>query len=352
MVGWVRQPRTFWTTARRLALMGSLGLGLAAAQLLPTIDFARHSHRSIHYGRSDWSMPPLGWGNFLVPMFQTVRMETMSAQPGQYWTSSYYAGIGVVFLAGIALWRGRRDYRVWLPGAFLLASLVLALGYNGFVFRWVQRGIPILGMFQFPVKFVILTLTVAPLLAAGGLAQYERPPPGNGRGWRLEAGWGTAMLAMIAVIFWVAWRWPVEGNSWPGTATNGLWRVLFLVLTALALYLFVARPAWRGWSIVPLLAVGWLDVLTHEPWQNPIADPSVYQPGLAALDAHFNPVPNIAESRLMMSSFTAQQLYYHPVADPGNQFSARPCGVSGRLQPFGRHAQSGRILFAQPSGKR
>jgi hypothetical protein len=170
-----RQPRAFWTTARRLAVMGSLGLGLAAAQLLPTIDFARHSHRDSHYGHSDWSMPLLGWGNFLVPMFQTP-MQQIVVQPGQYWTSSYYAGIGVVFLAGLALWRGRRDWRVWLLGALLLASLVLALGYNGFVFRWVQRLIPVLGMFRFPVKFVILTLTVAPLLAAWGWPIMKSSP--------------------------------------------------------------------------------------------------------------------------------------------------------------------------------
>jgi hypothetical protein len=313
----IRQPRAFWTTSRRMALMGTLGLGLAAAQLLPTIDFARHSHRDSHYGHSDWSMPLLGWGNFLVPMFQTVPMGKTVTQPGQYWTSSYYAGIGVVFLAGMALWRGRREGRVWLLGALLLASLVLALGYNGFVFRWVQRVIPILGMFQFPVKFVLLTLTVAPLLAACGLAQYEGQTPGGWRGWRPEIGWSAAIFVLVGVILWEARRWPVEGGSWTATAANGFERILFLLLTILAVYLFASRPSWRCWSIVPLLAVGWLDVLTHEPWQNPTVDPVVFTPGLAAADAHFtNTVPNIAESRLMISSFSARELYYHPMADP------------------------------------
>jgi hypothetical protein len=294
---------------------GIAGLGLAAAQLLPTLDLARHSHRDTHFGRSDWSMPLLGWGNFLVPMFNMSPMQQIVVQPGQYWTSSYYAGIGVVFLAGIAMWRGRRNGRVWLLGAFLLGSLVLALGYNGFVFRWVQQLIPVLGVFRFPVKFVILALTVAPLLAAFGVALCERQAPGGWRGWFLEFAWGAAMLALIGVILWAARRWPVEGSSWPATVTNGLWRVLFLVLTVLALYLFVSRPAWRSWSIVPLLAVGWVDVLTHEPWQNPTLDPSLYQPGMAAINAQFNPAPNIAESRLMMSPYSARQLYYQPASD-------------------------------------
>jgi hypothetical protein len=311
----VRQPHTFWTTARRLAVMGSLGLALAAAQLLPTLDLARHSHRDSHYARSDWSMPLMGWANFLVPMFHMTPMQQIVVQPGQYWTSSYYAGIGVVFLAGIALWRGRRNGRVCLLGALLLASLVLALGYNGYAFRWVQKLVPVLGLFRFPVKFVILTLTVAPLLTACGLAQCERQTPGGRRGGRLEFGWGAAIVLLIVAIVWVAWRWPVENSSWPATAANGLGRAFFVVLTALALYVFASRPAWRCWSIVPLLAVCWLDVLTHEPWQNPTLSPSLYQPGLAAMKAQFSPVPNIAESRLMMSPYSARQLYYNPASD-------------------------------------
>jgi hypothetical protein len=82
-----------------------------------------------------------------------------------------------------------------------------------------------------------------------------------------------------------------------------------------AIYLFASRPAWRSWSIVPLLAVCWLDVLTHEPWQNPTLPPSLYQPGLGAANARFDPVPNIAQSRLMMSPYSARQLYYNPAAD-------------------------------------
>jgi len=313
--GCIREPRTFCTTARRLAVMGSLALALTAAQLLPTIDLALHSHRDSHFARSDWSMPLSGWSNFLVPMFRTTPMEQIVVQPNQYWTSSYYAGIGVVFLAGIALWRGRRSWRVWLLGAFLLASLVLALGYDGYVFRWVQQLFPILGMFRFPVKFVILTLTVAPLLAACGVAQWERQPPSGWRGWRPELAWGGAMLALIGVVLWVARRWPVYGSNWAATAVNGLERAMFLLLTASALYFFVRHPLRRSWSIMPLLVVCWVDVLTHEPWQNPTVDPSFYQQGFAAKHVNFNPEPDITQSRLWMSTFSSRQLVYKPDSD-------------------------------------
>ena len=131
------------------------------------------------------------------------------------------------------------------------------------------------GLFRFPVKFVILTLMVAPLLAACGMAHYERQAPGGSRGWRLELVWGAAMLALIAVILWIAASWPGENGSWRATVANGLSRILFLVLTMLAIYLFASRPAWRSWSIVPLLAVCWLDVLTHEPWHADLATVSL-----------------------------------------------------------------------------
>jgi hypothetical protein len=316
----VREPSTFWTTARRLAVMGSLALCLAAAQLLPTIDLARHSHRDSHFARSDWAMPLWGWCNFLVPLFRTSPMEQIVVQPGQYWTSSYYAGIGVVFLAGIGLWRGRRDWRVLLLGIFLVGSLVLALGYNGYVFRWVQRLVPLMGMFQFPVKFVTVTLTVAPLLAAFGVAQYEKQPNVDGKAWRLERWWGASMLALIAVILWVARCWPSGGTGWQEIMRNGLGRALVLVLTFMALAFFVKYPLRRSWSIVLLLALCWGDVLTHEPWQNPTVESSLFQPGLGVMKAQFDPVPNIAQSRLMMSPYAARQLYYGPDSDVKTNF--------------------------------
>jgi hypothetical protein len=175
-------------------------------------------------------------------------------------------------------------------------------------------------MFQFPVKFVILTLMAAPLLAACAVAEYEKQPPAGWQGWRLDAGWGAAMLVLIGVILWAARRWPVGDSSWTATMANGLERALFLLLTVLAIYLFASRPSWRRWSIVPLLAVCWVDVLTHEPWQNPTVDPSLYQQGLAEMKVQFNPAPDIAKSRLMMSPYSARQLYYKPASDVRTNF--------------------------------
>jgi hypothetical protein len=305
-------PSVIW--ARRFFLMGILAACLAAAQLLPFADFALHSSRNNNYAASEWSMPAWGWANFLVPLFQTSRWQSLALQHGQYWTSSYYAGIGVVFLTAMALWR-RREWRVWLIGGLVAASLVLALGDNGFVYFWLRRVFPFLGLFRFPIKFVIVTSALLPLLAAFALGQYEKGRGGAPLFWRMEAVCGGGMIVLLGVILWFARHHPAADSSWPATLGNALSRLGFLAVFLWAVYFFAARPAQRHWSILPLVMVCWLDLITAMPWQNPTLDPSVYQPGLGQMNDKLNPAPNLAESRLMLSSLSAHQIYYHPPSD-------------------------------------
>jgi hypothetical protein len=300
--------------ARRFFLTGLLAVCLAAAQLLPFADFALHCNRNTHYAASEWSMPAWGWANFLAPMFQTWRWLGMSVQLSQYWTQSYYAGIGIVFLAAVALWR-RRIWRVWLIGGLVAASLVLALGDNGFVYFWLRRLFPFLGFFRFPIKFVIITSALLPLLAAFAISQYEYLPGGAARRGRAEAVCGGGIVILVGVILWFARQHPVAASSWPATLGNALSRLGFLAVFLWALYFFATRPAQRHWSILPLAVVCWLDLITAMPWQNPTLDASVYQPGLGQMTDKLNPEPNAAESRLMISSFSARHIYNQPSQD-------------------------------------
>lgn len=178
-----------------------------------------------------------------------------------------------------------------------------------------KRLLPFLGMFRYPVKFVILTLATMPLLAAYAIADYERPPPAAGRRWSGEVLAGAALLVLLGLVLLTARFWPVENTSWPATASNALSRALFLLLTFSAVIFFCRRPAARRWSVLCLLAVCWGDLTTHMPWQNPTLDPAIYQPGFGRADAKLIPEPNITHSRLMMSPFSARQLYYKPVSN-------------------------------------
>ena len=299
--------------ARRFLAVGGLALCLAAAQLLPFLDFSLHSNRGSQFGSSAWSMPPCGWANFLVPLFQTSPYQQIVVQEHQYWTSSYYAGIGAVFLAVMALARGR-SRRVWLPGAVLGLSLVLALGDRGFLLTPLRRLFPFLGLFRYPVKFVLAAVFALPLLAAAAIGRYENWNPLPPRWWRPDLACGGILLALVGLILWFARQSPVGHLAWTAVAANGLERAGFLILMLAVLYLLVTRPAWRGWTGLALLALFWLDVVTHEPWQNPTVEPSIYQPEPGLAD--FKPQPVVAgESRVMMSPYAARQIYYSPGDD-------------------------------------
>ena len=188
----------------RFPLVVALVIALAAAQLLPFLDLAAHSQRSAGYADTRWSMPGWGWVNFLVPMaFGTHQDRGVFFQYGQSWTSSYYLGIGTLWLALLAVWTVR-ERRVWLLGAVAVVALVFALGENTFVYPALRKIIPQLSLMTYPVKYVILVAFLAPLLAAFALAHQQnlRSEEKSAFNKRLVLV-GAVLLALIAgIIFW------------------------------------------------------------------------------------------------------------------------------------------------------
>src|SRR5207244_6763114 len=92
----------------RLAAVVLLAAAAAAVQLLPFLDLLVQSHRGPGFADQSWSMPVWGPANFLVPLFHCfTRFFGVYAQYGQYWTSSYYLGSGVLVLAVFSVIRLR-----------------------------------------------------------------------------------------------------------------------------------------------------------------------------------------------------------------------------------------------------
>src|SRR5665213_3260434 len=157
----------FW----RFPFVIALVIALSAAQLLPFLDLVAHAQREAGFADLRWSMPGRGWANFLVPMaFGTTGTEGIFFQHGQYWTSSYYLGLGALWLALVAL-VCLRERRVWLLGGIALAGLVFALGENTPVLPALQKIIPQLSFITYPVKYVCVVIFTVPLLAAFALAR-------------------------------------------------------------------------------------------------------------------------------------------------------------------------------------
>jgi len=276
--------------------------GLAAAQLLPFFDLLAHSQRDTSYGRSAWSMPGTGWANFLVPLFHCFSSPANSDvffQYDQWWTSSYYAGVGPLALAVFALWR-LREPRVWILSAIAALAVVLALGDNGYLYHWVRRAVPQFGLLRYPIKFVVLAIFTLPLLGAFALARFPARETADALQFRraLCIGWAGTLAAMAGVL-WFAWRFPFQWDDWPETWKNALVRAAcFTVFLSLLLSAQnAAKMKVRRLLQIALIVVTWLDFMTHTPRQNPTVPRAVLEPGSLRL----SPAPGVGVSRAMIS---------------------------------------------------
>lgn len=336
---------------------------ICAAQLLPFLELLKNSQRDTAYAASthDWSMPIWGWANFLVPLFRTnPTSQGVFLQNGQYWTSSYYVGIGTIWLATIALWR-RRDWRVRLLGLVCFLALVLSWGDTSLLFSVLRACFPGLGFMRYPVKFVIFAVALFPLLAAFGLTALisERPHFG-----RFEWGSAIALLALVGLIVAIDRHAPPD--VWRFTWHNALGRAAFLIVEVFVVWCFVQRsnrirfenhqwtpmdtnscslvsirgfkspgsirgfrwPAFRFWlgqvrisDFLPLLLlVFYLDLLTHVPNQNPTVAPQLFAPGLAQNQFPPTTAPTLGQSRAMVSPAAREKLRDSWLADPARNF--------------------------------
>jgi hypothetical protein len=362
---------------RRFPLVVALVIALAAVQLLPFLDLAAHSQRSTGYADTRWSMPGWGWANFLVPMaFGRTWTEGVFFQYDQSWTSSYYLGIGTLWLALLAVWTVR-ERRARLLGAAALVALIFAFGENTFIYPALRKIIPQLSFVTYPIKFTLVVAFAAPLLAAFALArvfslsspkggegrgeeanclenQIPSPPPSPGFGATSQPSphlggarektfspqyfqtsrllaIGVILFALIAGILFWAWQLPFPTDDVHATLLNGLSRVFFLLLTGALLLVLMreTKPGLRRVAPLILVVAAWLDVFTHEPTQNPTVPPWIYDPGLSRTKLALQPQPAPGESRAMVTPLAANEFIHFAASDPQNNFLAKRLGYCG-----------------------
>ena len=305
----------------RLPLVIALVISLTLVQLLPFLDLVAHAQRETGYTDFRWSLPGWGWVNFLVPMaFGSTVTEGIFFQHGQSWTSSYYLGLGTLWLAGLAA-LCVCDRRVWLlVGAGTLA-LLCALGDHTPFYPLLRKLIPPLSFITYPVKFVMVVTFVAPLLAALALANLEKIRP------RLLVT-GVILLALIGTILIWTQLAPLPGDNPHLTLINGFSRATLLALTGGALWLLTRarQSSWLRIAPLFLLLIAWVDVLTHEPSQNPTVSPSVYESNLIRTKLAMHPQPELGGARAMLAPAAALELTRFAVSDPKNNFLAKRLG--------------------------
>jgi hypothetical protein len=186
------------------------------------------------------------------------------------------------------------------------------LGDGTLLYRGLRACFPGLGFIRYPVKFVILVLALAPLLAAFGLAALSGQ---SRRAGRFEFISALLMLLLMGAIVAVDAKASLPDDAWRATWQSGLSRAAFLILAFLfASVLLVSDGRRRILFGCFLLVLFWLDFVTHTPTQNPGAKPSVYAPGWACAQLSLRPEPKPGGSRVMLAPAALEYLRYNPLA--------------------------------------
>lgn len=203
-------------------LIGGVGLGLAAIQLVPLGELAAQSFR----GRAvTWqfatafSLPPQ---NLLTLLFPYFYRDPGGAywSPWFRWNTTIYAGVAPLLLASIAVALPRRPRQVWFfLGAFLVA-LCLAFGDRApvdlYALLW---RLPIFSSTRVPGRYLFLALFSLAMLAGLGLDALRRALAGP-RTRRvgsvlhgLTAGATGIVLALPIADRWVVAQ-PESARAW------------------------------------------------------------------------------------------------------------------------------------------
>ncbi len=327
---WVAGEGARARTFGRFAVVGLLVAGLAAAQLLPFLDLLAHSQRDTGFGDSQWAMSVTGLANYLVPRFRMqVGDFNPASQPNQYWTSSYYLGVGTIVLALLAVWRVR-SRRTWVFAGLAAFSVLMALGNNGPIYAGLRRVFPQIGFMRFPIKFIVLATFALPFLSAHAVAWWRSLPAEK---WSAERNrflaTGGLLVTLMALTAGCAAMRPQGAGEASATWLSALSRAGFLAATCGCL---IALAAGRvslpePYLCVCLVLLLWLDVATHSRSLSPTVAGWVYNPDAIRRFYKWAEQLQPGESRAMPTTAAVAKIMYHAMEKPEDDFNGRRLGL-------------------------
>jgi hypothetical protein len=251
---------------------GVLALGLAAVQLLPTLELTTYSSRAGGLPLNEalsFSLHPLLLGQGLLPhVGQSLFTEYVAFLP-----------LTALLLAAIATWQSRHRPPLWAPLSLVTVGFLFALGRFNPLYILLAY-LPGFSYFRAPARWLVLFSLGLALLAAYGWQQVgERTEEGH-RGWRrplLVAGVLIAALIALHVLApalsAVVPTGPEAPPELPNLRTSLLW-LAEATLALLALVWFRRQPGVRV-ALLSLIVVVLFLTSRSLPYNSPTA-PAAY----------------------------------------------------------------------------
>jgi hypothetical protein len=259
-----------WTLAMfrpalTVALIGALGSGLAAVQLLPTMELWRASVRSggVSFDQLTlYSMHPLQLAEFLIPNLFGNPVVTYQGL-GDFCEYHAYVGLLPLFLA-VATWRRRNNPHVRFFFLALMGALLLSLG-SYVPFYSVLQHVPGFQLFRIPARWIALISLAVAVLAGFGLDELSKQDRSRATTRTLLWVMGAVgLLALAAAVF--IWLRRLQAEA--GLAGAGLTRESDRLLgAALQRFLLPGTPDAANWlpNLVPWTTIPGLVLLIELP---------------------------------------------------------------------------------------
>lgn len=348
LVGWtIAAPseRAMRKNVTMCALLIISILGIAACQILPTLEAITQSSRGagLTYGEfTQWSLSLRRLPEFVIPEFRgytdTLPYNVyfwggdLEDKGYPYFLNLYVGAIAVALaLIGGTGRHGQARGLTWRVRLFLLAlwlgSIVLAFGRELPFFEWAYYHFPLLKLFRYPIKFLLIGLFPMALLAGHGFSVlFERDRKGEISShapqlfWVL---WGMAgTLFVVSALFRISPSFAAAVQQLCFTRANdviyqGLMDSLILVTVCWLLFVIAAshvrlrqRASWQPWIAAAIII---LDLFMAGKRVNPVASESFFteQPPIVDIVRK-----QIGDGRLYRTEDPLAQMFHIPEDHP------------------------------------
>ncbi|MBI5624476.1 MAG: hypothetical protein HY924_11920 [Elusimicrobia bacterium] len=200
---WRARPKQPGSLALGVAAIFSLGLGLAAVQLIPGLETARESARTggvpLAFA-SQVSLPPENLLTLLCPSFLGDLHNLPYFGRWYLWETCSFAGIGTLLLALLSLAKENGPRPRILAGLAFLC-LVLALGPATPLYSLLYHTVPMFSAFRGTAKFSFLAILFISVLAGLGAERLrQHSQRGLGTAFWPAAGFCVLLLGASGLL--------------------------------------------------------------------------------------------------------------------------------------------------------